>query len=661
MTTAFEYLVERIVSRRCVPLIGAGISMGARRGGAKWTGHHVTVMIEKVLVPTLMARIARTLGAPPDVRRARICASCQAAFADYHLAHAATCTGICMTCDLREARLSRALTKVCEAFLWEHGGPNQESTYRKLVQFLEIEKFADLEPTPAHYYLAFLAREGLLSEVVTTNYDCNLEHACDATWADSTRVRTSEAYRIYDLNSFAANAARSSRRLPGGDTAHALKVYKVNGCAKRLMEDARHAVDILLTASQLQDWRARRWAADFFRTKIRTSSLVTIGFGSDEPQVVHTLQQVLEEFSGITSENPSADRSVFDASNAPIVTTYDYQPSFPQLQLVNGFAAWWAGNAVKGSDLVIGPYQRVLKSAPSASGVEPQQLRADVLWAEIFHAVFGQLLAKHVRDSAVSGNAAFTSAVPYASQGLSLLAEQLERDMQAAMSEPTALSHWLTELEGEHTGETAVRPHLTRCITHLVSADPCRLRYTALADHGPLYTELALLLSVLHTRPEGDSSVATPFSVDGLTIWQRVLVRAQGVLEVIVPGVGGGTNESITSVFVSCARTTQFRGPLETEGTTAGARRLEVVIGGGHERLTDLDRKCIAISADGQTPSRLIRLDWKAIFPPELPVRSYSDLRIRLMDAVRFPTKYRRRVDPSIRSNRFLQLASGGK
>ncbi|MGF6481651.1 hypothetical protein [Paraburkholderia sp. JPY419] len=180
MRTAFEYLVERIVSRRCVPLIGAGISMGARRRGAPWDGHHVKVMIDKVLAPTLMARITRTLGAPPDVRSARICVSCQAAFAEYHLALAATCNGTCMTCDLREARLSRALTKICEAFLWEHGGPNQESTYRKLVQTLEIEEFVELEPTPAHYYLAFLVREGLLSEVVTTNYDCNLERAYDA-------------------------------------------------------------------------------------------------------------------------------------------------------------------------------------------------------------------------------------------------------------------------------------------------------------------------------------------------------------------------------------------------------------------------------------------------------------------------------------------------
>ncbi|MBK5047276.1 SIR2 family protein [Burkholderia sp. R-70006] len=659
MRTAFEYLVERIVSRRCVPLVGAGISMGAGRLGAPWDGHHVKVMIEKVLALTLTARMARVLGEPPNVRGVPVCPKCRLSFREYGLESAPHCTGMCWTCDLREASEARALTKACEAFLWEYGGPNEESTYAELVQTLDIHEFAELDPTAAHFYLAFLAREGLITEVVTTNYDCNLERAYEATWPTQAPVSASTACAIFDLTSFATNAARSSHWTPGADTAHPLKVYKINGCAAQLKREPGHAVDILLTASQLQDWRARRWAADFFRTKVRTACIVTVGFGSDEPQVVHTLQQVLEEFSGIRPKGrPALAASVFDAANAPVVTTYEHYPSFPQLQLVNGFSAWWSGAAANGAELVIGPYQRAVKPLDAESeAARPPGLTADELWADVFQAVFTRLLVRQLRDAAVTSNAAFTSVVPYANQHLSLLAEQLELNSREQLALAHKRSHWIAELENVAGASIAARPQLTRSVAHMLRRGSLPLVYSALSDHGSLFAELAFLLSVLEPALRNRADVMA----DGLGIWQRLIFRGNGVIEIIVSPPDEGGYPWNTSVFVSCSRTCQAGRPLETNDDITGARRLEIVVGGTRSRFNDLDRRCYALGHDGQTPVAVIRLDWAAIFPMDLPVRSYGDLRMRLMDAIRFPTKYRRRLDSSIRSNRFLQPEAGGK
>jgi len=659
MKTAFEYLVERIVSRRCLPLVGAGISAASRRRGATWDGHDVKAMIAKVLARTLTARITRLLGSPPHIRGTRVCTSCRNAFREYGFESSLDCNGKCWICDLREARDARALTKVCEAFLWEHGGPNEESTYAELVRALDIQEFVELDPTAAHFYLAFLAREGLITEVVTTNYDCNLERAYEATWPSQAPLSASTACAIFDLTSFATNAARSSHWTPGADTAHPLKVYKINGCAAQLKNEPGHAVDILLTASQLQDWRARRWAADFFRTKVRTACIVTVGFGSDEPQVVHTLQQVLEEFSGIKPKGrPTLAASVFDAANAPVVTTYEHYPSFPQLQLVNGFSAWWTGAAANGADLVIGPYQRAIKPLDATSeAAQPLGLTADALWADVFQAVFTRLLVRQLRDAAITSNAAFTSVVPYANQHLSLLAEQLELNSRERLALAHERSHWIGELENVGDASIAGRPQLTRSVAHMLRRGSRPLVYSALSDHGSLFAELAFLLSVLEPAFRSRADVMA----DGLGIWQRLIFRGNGVIEIIVsPPTEGGYARN-TSVFVSCSRTCQAGRPLETNDDLTGARRLEIVVGGTRSRFNDLDRRCYALGPDGQTPVAVIRLDWAAIFPRDLPVRSYGDLGIRLMDAIKFPTKYRRRLDSSIRSNRFLQPEAGGK
>jgi hypothetical protein len=658
---AFEYLVASIQRRRCVPLIGAGISYPSKRCGTEWNGHFVWAMIPKVIAPTVTRRVSRLLGEEEGASLA-LCMLCQVEFADYYDQRMHLTLRRCPLCDLREAKAAQLLSKVCEAYLWEHGGPHRKETYNELVDLLEIEAFNELEPTSAHFFLAYLAREGLVTEFVTTNYDCNLENAYRATWSTNRTTSTADVYSICDLKTFAMHAAHSSVWSPGQETPHALKVFKINGCAARLKEDDAHAKDILLTSTQLQDWRVRRWAADFFRTKVRAACLVTIGFGSDEPQVVHTLQQVTEEFtqwddgaSGVSS------LTVFDAPNAPIVTLHDPYPTFPQLQLLYGFASWFTGDPYDGDALVLGPIQRACVEPPNLgddSYADPGSLDANRLWGDLFQLVFSGLLIRQMRAAARIENAAFTAAIPHSNTLLTLVAEELQSDLAAHLGPSPNAMHWLAKLVDTIGDTTARPPELTRCVTHLLGKADSFERYVPVSDYGSLFCELAIALVLLQAANQDAPAKngAMPVTSEA-GIWRRVRTRQPGVLEILLPSSGEGEASVDTSVFISMDAATPY---LDTSGDVfAGttSKRLEIVLGLGGRNVMDLDRRSFSHSA-ARVPVSLVRLDWKSIFAPEYPVRSYLDLSRRLQDAIMFPTKYRRRQDPNLRTNRFLERSA---
>ncbi|WP_200856339.1 SIR2 family NAD-dependent protein deacylase, partial [Klebsiella pneumoniae] len=117
--------------------------------------------------------------------------------------------------------------------------------------------------------------------VITTNYDCNFEKA----YVELSGGSNSDV--ISCLDDYRKKGAEI-----GEDNVNRLKVFKVNGCAEKLTDTTveKRYESILLTERQLQKWRNRQWAADVFRDRLRSKSLMFVGFGSDEPQVHHTLQ-----------------------------------------------------------------------------------------------------------------------------------------------------------------------------------------------------------------------------------------------------------------------------------------------------------------------------------------------------------------------------------
>ncbi|SEC94731.1 SIR2-like domain-containing protein [Burkholderia sp. WP9] len=624
--------------------------MNSTLRGAYWDGHKLPTMVDKVVNATLKLRMKRLMG---ESRGPLVfCEKCAERFSE-HLSNPKIVFEVfsklsCKLCDLRLAKERSELTKSCETFLWEYPQSNDEA-YWKLADVLQIRDFADLDPTPAHYYLAFLVREGLISELVTTNYDCNLERAYLNTWLGSQTLSSNTVIRrIYDLDTFAESAALNAEWHPGEDTPHILKAYKINGCAAQLKECCTHAADILLTASQLQDWRKRKWAADFFRTKVRSAALVTIGFGSDEPQVVHTLQQVLEEFSGLGLRNDGQPQPLYEAANAPVVTTYEHNPSFQQMQLVYGFSTWWSGIPTNGADLVLGPYQRA-KSLTSSDEPEtvPDCLPADDLWRDIFQAVYARLVSKKLRAAAISQNAAFTAAVPDADRLLVLLAAQLDSCTESQLTNPGSPPHWLVSLESTDDPRMARRPWLTRCLTHIRLGSTAPTKYCAINDHSSLIAEMALIFELLQIAQARARDENTGIGDSSHRIWDEVSLAPDARIEVRSSGVGG-----TASFYISRNTQPSVRQFDEMICESTPVQRLELVVGAAGAKVRQLGERRIYLKQGSEiVPVVITRVDWRALFPTSTRAGSIAEAADHLADAISFPTKYRRRLDLSIRRN----------
>ena len=168
----------------------------------------------------------------------------------------------------------------------------------EVCEKLNIKGWADKAPNPAHRYLAMLAVDGFIDEIITTNYDGCFENAWNALG-----VRGGHLHVITD-----ATELHHRRSAHGTD----LRLYKLNGCARKLKDGRAGAESILITDSQLQGFQKgqeRRWVRDLLRVTTRSRTLVLSGFSSDEPQVWQVVRLILEELgalSGGGQEPPEA-------------------------------------------------------------------------------------------------------------------------------------------------------------------------------------------------------------------------------------------------------------------------------------------------------------------------------------------------------------------
>ncbi|QGP92659.1 SIR2-like domain protein [Neomoorella glycerini] len=291
-----------------------------------------------------------------------------------------------------------SLGQLCETYIWLHGDYGQRALVREV---LEIEKLVKMIPCPAHYYIAFLAREGLIDEVITTNYDTCMERA----YADTFPVpyddkNKSPAVVIANLEDYREKATKSFIE----NRMSCLKIYKINGCARNLLNLSGKEENILLTERQLQDWRERHWARDFFRDRLRSRTIIFSGFGSDEPQVRHTALQVVEEFQMInppTEAGGNGNLYWWERPNAPYIAAYDDHLSFNQLQILYAYI-----QAHSNSPTIEEVYFKNAFTAVDLSFFVGEnneldtKLRADLFWERIFQGIFKKLLIRYCsRDS----------------------------------------------------------------------------------------------------------------------------------------------------------------------------------------------------------------------------------------------------------------------
>lgn len=392
---AFERLLARIEDGLAVPFLGAGMSAGARpsRTAAAPDGYQPNVRwlnrrLVEMLLPELdtcwgRQRLARSVfvdawlhcprrrtpAARWTLKQSKNERALLFLVLRYHSAKLGSIDSgrgrahlVSALDGLADAARNR-LDHLAEAAIWHFGVAH-------VCQQLQLELFAELEPTDAHVYLAYLAREGLIAEVLTTNYDTCIEKAFERTFYPDERrcghrqlysvdpapqrsLEENELHVIRCLDEYRAKGGRRWCREAGRKPRPVLRLFKLNGCAHVYRDESRLATleeqpirnevrgaserrkraaeRIILTERQLQSFRRERWAQELFQDRARCQALVFSGFGSEEPQIRHTALAVMNEWGS----KPST--CCWNLPNAPFMAAYEAELSFTQDQLMRGY------------------------------------------------------------------------------------------------------------------------------------------------------------------------------------------------------------------------------------------------------------------------------------------------------------------------------------
>lgn len=271
---------------------------------------------------------------------------------------------------------------------------------------LPMRLFRAIEPTLAHQAIAWLAREGLFTEVITTNYDCALEKAYARTFSPPPAADFKDTWAlvghakdslgclrsIHDLVGYREHANQRQVTLPNHQPASVLRVYKINGCAHPYTDGSSPRPNgfLVITDRHLQSFDARHWANDLFRDRFRCRQMVFTGFGAEEPQVRFTALRVIEEFA-----RPPALASA-DASTTPqhphcYIHSFGDTLTSPQLQIAK--AATSSSDAKSCTPLSAVFTKRDLPRFPTSS---PHGLDANAFWLELYLSVVPRLIERRL-------------------------------------------------------------------------------------------------------------------------------------------------------------------------------------------------------------------------------------------------------------------------
>jgi len=180
----------------------------------------------------------------------------------------------------------------------------------------DLAKAHESEPHPCAYrILARMARERVIAETVTFNYDCHYEGALlKEGFQPTTRRRSRRQWpQRFDV---VADARSNAQLIPRGE----FVLNKVHGCvetwrrrrAEATDEMGRKAADasIIIRWSQLLDWRGDLWAQDLFRDRARRHVLVLIGFAGADPVIHASLRAVLDEVKADADDSEARVRVI---------------------------------------------------------------------------------------------------------------------------------------------------------------------------------------------------------------------------------------------------------------------------------------------------------------------------------------------------------------
>ncbi len=302
-----ECLTRRVLDRKVVPFLGAGISNDTEVPGCTFnpSARSLTKSLAESLKSLLglqLLNFVRNM-LPGDENKS----------------------------DLDERLIDAGLSRIAELHFQVAG---EEKTY----EAMKIRYMDELFPSPAHFYIAYIILEGCIEEIITTNYDCCLEKALLLANCEGKAplvVRELHEYQCGGVP-FCSYDAKSPQQFTEKELDEKrlnVRIYKINGCIQKFIqtrdgqcknkEGVGHK--LILTEAQLQNWRYD-WARDMFRDRLRTKTILFSGFGSEEPQIRHTMLEVLREFEQESNKdtNSNFQSDIYDLTpmNMPYIAEY---------------------------------------------------------------------------------------------------------------------------------------------------------------------------------------------------------------------------------------------------------------------------------------------------------------------------------------------------
>lgn len=353
----FQRIVDALLEGRVLPFVGAGISIDARVPGYPPFQPDIEkgAYLWKRLYSSLLGELKTTWS---QRNRTRLRLAREALGPPHH----------------------RSFGIMAEVFHWLKGP-------LALCEALEIPRMTQLESRPAHLALGCLVLEGLVDEVVSTNWDTCLEKALNHLRGGA--QQSSESGSSYSAITNLARYREHGAKRRRGDGSAVLRLYKINGCAAEYASDPiKHVESVVITERQLQDFGKRSWARDLLRDRVRSRTLLFSGFGSDEPQVRHTVLELMDELSRDEGNEPAPGHDLF-------VVAYEPKLSFSQQQILRSFsiARGHEGKCVEDAvqeRSITGRGARYFLDDRDTS--EPSKVPADRFWCALLEAAIERLL-----------------------------------------------------------------------------------------------------------------------------------------------------------------------------------------------------------------------------------------------------------------------------
>ncbi len=173
-----------------------------------------------------------------------------------------------------------------------------------------------------HLVIARLAKEGLIEELITTNYDTLLESALWAVGMEkiedvledkgTTGIPWMEHFKVIgSKNQYIINLPYRSifrlHKIHGCADAlinHFSNNCKSNKCQGNLLNDK---CNFIITHKDLLDWRTDQWAKSMLEDRVRNHFIVFAGFSGGDNVVHNSLRNIFKELRDSLSDNKKSE------------------------------------------------------------------------------------------------------------------------------------------------------------------------------------------------------------------------------------------------------------------------------------------------------------------------------------------------------------------